>query len=68
MTAIALEECANVSRGLRCPYADSTPHPQGGHRTWLTWMRWASGLTVEFWSCDECRRTWRVPESTTETT
>lgn len=60
MSAHELSGMGTSSRGKRCPHCNST-------RTWLTWMRWANGLQVEFWSCDACKRTFdrheeRAPE------
>ncbi len=51
MTLPRLEDCANVDRGARCPHC-------GSHRTHLTRMRWDTGQQTEFWSCDECKRSW----------
>lgn len=45
---------ARFVQGAKCPHADIEPHPRGGHKTWLTRMRWSSVFTVEFWG-PQCR-------------
>ena len=51
-----LVQCANVGRNAEYPHC-------GGHRTWLTRMRWSDGPVVELWSCDDCRRSFLREET-----
>ena len=51
MTLPTLKDLADVSAGARCPHC-------GSHRTRLVRMLWDTGAQTEFWTCDDCKRTW----------